>query len=247
MSFWYNQIMKTYNNFIEITENSISKTEENDIINFTSPLSITDDSRQWNMTKYDIPSLDISHYDGLVTVNHGQDIADVVGKVINLRKDEQGHKVLIDGIKFAVNSNPVAILAKNLMKDGFVTGVSIETLGGEADQTGTWLGHKLCGLSIVAHPNNLNAYATIGNYRQAVANSIQEAQKNGLDVKRIENAAKDLEDTKSIYFFDKKNYNSNMEIAKDKVNNVSPRLNSLLEKVKNGGVGSGNHNPGQGR
>ena len=188
--------MKTTNLLTEFEANSL-QTEGEDVINFARPLAITDDSRQWNMTKYDIDSLDISTYDGTVTADHGQTISDVIGKVVNLRKE--GNKVLIDGIKFAIKENPLAVLAKNLMKGGFVTGVSIETIGEDADDTLTWKNHKLAGLSIVAHPNNRNAYAII-------ANSIQEAKEYGLQTNNLEL----LEAEKSIYFSDEKDYNITM-------------------------------------
>ena len=168
---------KKTENFITIEKNSVSQGKESNVVQFAEPLAITDDSRQWNMTCYDINTLDISDYDGVVTANHGQEISDVIGKVVNLRKS--GNKVLIDGIKFAVNENPLAVLAKNLMLGGFVSGVSIETLGGDPDSEGIWHNHRLCGLSVVAHPNNLNAYAVI-------ANSIDEARTYGLKTDKLE-------------------------------------------------------------
>ena len=168
---------KKTENFIEIEKNSVTQGKETNVVEFAEPLAITDDSRQWNMTCYDINTLDISDYDGVVTANHGQEISDVIGKVVNLRKN--GNKVLIDGIKFAVNENPLAVLAKNLMLGGFVSGVSIETIGGDPDSEGIWHNHRLCGLSVVAHPNNLHAYAVISN-------SINEAKSYGLKTDRIE-------------------------------------------------------------
>lgn len=196
---------KTVKNFINIEENMISPSKTEDTINFAEPLAITDDSRQWNMTKYDIDSLDISLYDGVVTVNHGQEISDVVGKVVNLRKDKFGKKVLIDGIKFALNSNPIAVLAKNLMQDGFVSGVSIETLGGDPDNDGVWHNHALCGLSIVAHPNNRNAYAVISN-------SIEEAKRYGLKTNKLESLINDN--------------------VSDTTKRVSLRLNAIIDKME---------------
>lgn len=172
--------MKTFKNTAKISVTNARETE-NGVVSFAEPLAITDDSRQWNNTRYDINSLDITPYDGTVTADHGQKISDVIGKIINLRKE--GNKVLIDGIKFAVNENPLAVLAKNLMKGGFVTGVSIETIGEDPDDTLTWKNHALCGLSVVAHPNNKNAYAV-------VSNSIMEATKNGLDATKIKEATK---------------------------------------------------------
>lgn len=167
--------MKTFKNLAEISVKN-AREEENGSISFAEPLAITDDSRQWNNTRYDIETLDINQYDGTVTADHGQKLSDVIGKVTNLRKE--GNKVLIDGIKFAVKENPLAVLAKNLMKGGFVTGVSIETIGEDPDDTLTWKNHALCGLSVVAHPNNKHAYAV-------VSNSIAEAEANGLDTKEL--------------------------------------------------------------
>ena len=174
--------MKTFKNTAEISVKN-AREEENGTISFAEPLAITDDSRQWNNTRYDIDSLDINQYDGTVTADHGQKLSDVIGKVTNLRKE--GNRVLIDGIKFAVKENPLAVLAKNLMKGGFVTGVSIETIGEDPDDTLTWKNHALCGLSVVAHPNNKNAYAV-------VSNSIAEAKRNGLDTEELEEIGDDF-------------------------------------------------------
>ena len=193
---------KKNENFITLEKNSIKQGGEDDIVNFAEPLAITDDSRQWNMTCYDINTLDISDYDGVVTANHGQEISDVIGKVVNLRKN--GNKVLIDGIKFAVKESPLAVLAKNLMLGGFVSGVSIETIGGDPDNEGIWHNHRLCGLSIVAHPNNLNAYAVISN-------SISEAKSYGLKTDRIEKLI-------------------NTDV-KDKVKRTSNRLNKIINSL----------------
>lgn len=166
---------KTFKNTAKITVAN-AREEQNGTITFAEPLAITDDSRQWNNTRYDINSLDVSQYDGTVTADHGQKLSDVIGKVSNLRKE--GNKVLIDGIKFAINENPLAVLAKNLMKGGFVTGVSIETIGEDPDDTLTWKNHALCGLSVVAHPNNKNAYAV-------VSNSIAEAKTYGFSAEQM--------------------------------------------------------------
>lgn len=197
--------------FVEL--NSIKESNDDSVVSFAEPLAITDDSRQWNMTKYDISTLDIESYDGTVTADHGNKITDVIGKVINLRKN--GNQVLIDGIKFAVKENPVAILAKNLMKGGFVTGVSIETIGGDPAPDGTWLNHSLCGLSVVAHPNNKNAYAVI-------ANSIEEARQYGLRTNSLE----ELEESESSLVLNQKS-----EIISNEINE-SLDLSALKEKVR---------------
>ena len=164
-------------NFIKI-DNASSVEEDDGIIRFKEPLKITDNSTQWNNTSYDIDSLRIDEYDGIVTQDHGNKIEDVIGKVINLKKGKDF--VSIDAIKFAVKENPIAVLAKNLLKSGFVTGFSIETIGQEPDNENVWRNHSLCGLSIVAHPNNKHAYAT-------VMNSIKECNNKGLDSNKIIN------------------------------------------------------------
>ena len=45
---------KKNENFITLEKNSIKQGGEDDIVNFAEPLAITDDSRQWNMTFYEI-------------------------------------------------------------------------------------------------------------------------------------------------------------------------------------------------
>lgn len=245
--------MKTFKNTAKISVTNARETE-NGVVSFAEPLAITDDSRQWNNTRYDINSLDITPYDGTVTADHGQKISDVIGKIINLRKD--GNKVLIDGIKFAVNENPLAVLAKNLMKGGFVTGVSIETIGEDPDDTLTWKNHALCGLSVVAHPNNKNAYAV-------VSNSIAEAKQNGFNedqmaelneisaeakrvlnlhdatdkvMNKIDNLAKN--DTKNLYFSDKKSDNSIMSELHNRTNKILNKFET--NATKSSGNGGGN-------
>ena len=73
------------------------------------------------------------------------------------------------------------------MLGGFVSGVSIETIGGDPDSEGIWHNHRLCGLSVVAHPNNLNAYAVISN-------SINEAKNYGLKTDKLEKLVENKND-----------------------------------------------------
>lgn len=215
--------MKTFKNVAKIQVTN-AREEDNGTISFAEPLAITDDSRQWNNTRYDIASLDINQYDGTVTADHGQKLSDVIGKVTNLRKE--GNKVLIDGIKFAIKENPLAVLAKNLMKGGFVTGVSIETIGEDPDESLTWKNHALCGLSVVAHPNNKNAYAVISN-------SVKEAQALGLKTDAILNALNENEAqndvnlvknetklAKNLAFSAKKSYNETMNSLHNKTDAI---------------------------
>ena len=201
-------------NFIKI-DNASSVEEDDGIIRFKEPLKITDNSTQWNNTSYDIDSLRIDEYDGIVTQDHGNKIQDVIGKVINLKKGKDF--VSIDAIKFAVKENPVAVLAKNLLKSGFVTGFSIETIGQEPDNENVWRNHSLCGLSIVSHPNNKHAYAT-------VMNSIKECNNRGLDSSIIVNSVSFEEDIKE----DK---DKNIEVSKTEETKTDEKKEDFLEFV----------------
>ncbi len=174
--------MKTIKTNVKINSRDISA-QDDSTIRFNQPLAITDNSTQWNGTQYDIDSLDMNYFDGIVSANHGQNIQDAIGKVVGLKK--VGNKIIIEGIKYATKINPIAQLAYNLMKEGFVTGVSIETVGPDPDSNLTWKNHKLSGLSQVLHPNNTNAYAV-------VSNSINQARKNGLDITELEGIKQDL-------------------------------------------------------
>lgn len=148
------------------------------IVMFKRPLQIVGTSKvQWNGTKYDLGSTDISQWDGTITADHGDKLSDVIGEQIGLEKNERG--IFISGIRYAIYENPLAILARNLLVSGFAKGFSCETLGPRCDQNGIFRDHKLCGLSQVAHPNDKMAYAV-------AANSRDEAIKNGLDVTSLD-------------------------------------------------------------
>lgn len=149
------------------------------VITFPNKLTITDDSVQKNGTRYDIESMDLSEYRGQITADHVDMIQAVIGEAINTVK--QGSRVVIDGIRFAINANPLALVAYNLMREGFVKDVSIETYGDPADSDGVYRNAKLVGLSTVVVGNNSSA--TVNNL---VRNSIKQAKENGLDVDALE-------------------------------------------------------------
>lgn len=164
-----------------ITFNGATKVDELDdsIVLFDEPLQIVGtNERQWNGTIYDLNSTDVTQWDGIITQNHESKLADVIGKAIGLTKNKQG--VFIRGIKYATNITPVAVLAKNLLLEGFAPGFSCETLGPDPDENGVWKNHALCGLSQVVHPNDKMAYAV-------VTNSLEEAEENGLDTSSLKN------------------------------------------------------------
>jgi hypothetical protein len=136
----------------------------------------------WSGAKYDIETMDVTPYDGKVTVNHSSNIQDIVGEVIGLEKKK--NKVTIDGIKFAVDKSALAQFTHDMMLDGLVTDVSVETTGPWPDEEGLYKESSLVGLSIVVTGNNKSA--RINDYKQVFYNSLEKAKHNGLDVTDIE-------------------------------------------------------------
>ncbi len=151
-------------------------------ITFPRGLTITDDSEQRNGTKYDISSMDIGEYDGMLTADHGWDIDKIVGKTFGIRKSR--NKVTIDGIQFAVKENPLAVYAYNMLKGGFLKDFSIETYGPWPDDDGVYHEAKLVGLSVVVTGNNKSA--SLNQMGQVALNSIKDAQNAGLDTTDFE-------------------------------------------------------------
>lgn len=149
------------------------------VIMFTDGLSITDDTEQKNGTRYDIESMDLSEYKGQVTADHIDSVHTLIGKVLNVAK--RGKAVFIDGIRFAVSESPTARLAYDLMRNGFLTDVSIETYGPPPDSNGVYKDAKLIGLSAVIVGNNNNA-----TINELVLNSIKQSKKDGLETTDLE-------------------------------------------------------------
>lgn len=172
--------VKTQKNEIgfSISLNSI-KDQGKGIINFTNPLTITDDSEQRNGTRYDIKSMDLSEYHNELTANHSYKIEDIIGSTFGIKK-VANHRVTIDGIKFAINDNALAIYTYNMMLAGFIKDFSIETIGPWPDNDGVYHDSKLVGLSVVVKGNNKSA-----TLNQIVKNSIEQAEGLGLDTKEI--------------------------------------------------------------
>ena len=158
--------------------------EGDGIIRFPNGLVITDDSTQKNGTRYDTETLDIySEYKGQVTADHVDSVQTLIGQVSGLAK--RGSKVVVDSIRYAVKENPLALLAYNLMKGGFLKDVSIETYGPPPDDDGIYRDAKLVGLSTVVVGNNNNA-----SINQIARNSIEQAQEQGMDTKELESIIK---------------------------------------------------------
>lgn len=154
------------------------------VVEFPGGLVITDDTEQWNGTKYDIKSMDISAYSGKLTADHDDLIEKVVGKVSNVRK--VFNKIKVGRIDFAVQQSALARLTYDLLVNKYITDFSIETIGPFPDENNTYRDAKLIGLSIVVTGNNKSAHINDADYNALVANSIEESKRNNIDVTDVE-------------------------------------------------------------
>lgn len=153
-------------------------------ITFTKPVTITDNSEQWNGTKYDLKSFDMTGWNQLLTADHNSSIKSVLGKVKGL-KNVANHRITIDGIDFAIKQNPLADFAYNMMLAGYLTDFSIETIGPWPDEEGVYHDSKLVGLSVVVAGNNKQAHIN-----QIAHESISRAKQNGVDASPLEELVK---------------------------------------------------------
>ena len=225
--------MKTITNQIELVENQIdSKNSTEDTITFSEPLKIVGTGKkQWNGTIYDLNSTNVDTWDGLITQDHGTKLSDVIGKATKVFKNEHG--IFISGIKYAIKENPAAILAMNLLKGGFATGFSCETIGPDPEN-GVWMNHKVCGLSQVSHPNSSECYAV-------VSNSIEEARKNNLNTAELDEILAKLvkneekEDEEEMEEIDKGNLEeATLSTAESKeFNEIIKNYDFLIETLEN--------------
>lgn len=178
--------MDKLKNQLQISVSNNSFVDEGDgVISFPQGLTITDDSVMRSGTRYDISSLDITKYQGQLTADHQDSLGTLIGKVIGTVKE--GNRVAVQGIKYAVNANPYARLAYDLMVGGFSNSFSIETIGGWPDQQDpVYRDHELVGLSQVVVPNNYNA--KVNQFNEIVHNSLERSQQDGLDITGVEEA-----------------------------------------------------------
>lgn len=154
--------------------------EGDGVVSFPGGLTITDNTEQRNRTRYDIDSMDINRYGGQLTGDHEDKLSSLIGEVIGVTKD--GYRVGINKIRYAINENPYARLAYDLLVGGFSKNFSIETIGTQPDENGVYWDAELVGLSQVVTQNNYNA-----SLNQLVHNSLERSKENGLDVEGIEN------------------------------------------------------------
>lgn len=168
---------------LQLEKNSIVD-EGNGFIRVKGGLTLTDESDQRNGTRYEIRSLDIeSEYDGKLHANHGDEwggykIETVIGKLVGVAK--RGKRVVAEGIQYAVNANPLATLAYEMTRGGFLTDFSIGTLGGDPED-GVFKNHTLFEVSQVGIGNNRNA-----KINKILVNSLQQAKDKGLDTSDLE-------------------------------------------------------------
>lgn len=153
--------------------------EGDGIISFPQGLTITDGSVQRNQTTYDIDTLDITKYGRHLTGDHEDKLSSLIGRVEGVEK--LNGKVIVNRIVYAIKENPYARLAYDLLRGGFSSNFSTETLGPSPDHNGIWWNSELVGLSQVVTQNNYNA-----KINQVVHNSLEMAKQDGLDVTGIE-------------------------------------------------------------
>lgn len=177
---------------LQIDKNTI-RDEGNGKIRFSKPVTITDNNPQWNGTQYDISSLDIAGYRGKLTADHKDSIESILGNVIGVKK-VANKRVTIDGIEFAVEKSALARFAHGMMMDGWLTDLSIETIGPYPDDNGVYHDAKLVGLSMVVVGNNKQAYIN-----QLALNTIKSCEAEGIDASAIKELAKyPIDNTNSI-------------------------------------------------
>lgn len=154
--------------------------EGDGVVSFPNGLTITDDSVQRNGTRYDIATLDTSKYGNQLTGDHVDTLSNLIGQTIGVVKTD--NKVLVTKIRYAINENPYARLAYNLLVGGFSKNFSTETIGPLPDaESGVYRNAELVGLSQVVTQNNYNAHIN-----KVVHNSLEQSKQDGLDVTGIE-------------------------------------------------------------
>lgn len=168
------------NNFLfKVAKNAI-KDGGDGLIKFSKPLIITDNTTQWNGTKYDIKSMILDNFNGKLTANHSDDVREVVGLTLGVKK-VANKKVVVDGFQLAVEESALANFVYNMMLGGYLTDFSIETVGPYPDEDGVYTDAELLGLSVVVNGNNKNA-----NIKNIALNSIKQSEELGLDTSGLD-------------------------------------------------------------
>lgn len=212
--------MNIFKNQVKVTQNSY-KDEGEGIVSFKNGLVISDSNVQRNGTRYEIESLDTSHYNMQLTADHEDKLKNIIGRVEGLEKKDG--VLTVNRIVYAVKQNPYARLAYDLLVGGFSNAFSTETMG-VTDTDGVLRNHELVGLSQVVCPNN---YSAVIN---TVRNSLEKAKEDGLDTNGIEDLF--LNNViKEIPMDDEKNKEPVVEQVEDRVESPAPATDEALEDI----------------
>lgn len=217
--------MKTKDNrfSVHLEKNSFTKEGEDTIV-FPKGLTITDGSEQYNGTRYDIDSMDLSDYNQMLTADHSWSIQEVIGKTYGIKKDPKKKRVTIDSIKFAVKESALARFAYNMIVGGFLGDFSIETTGPYPDEEGKYFNSQLVNLSLVVMGNNKSA--SLNDLKAVAANSIERSKEDGLDTSLVEERL-------SCYDHSDTETDSNKETAMKFVTLKNSRAFSVVINYKN--------------
>lgn len=170
---------------VHVDKNAFKDDGEGKLI-FPGGQIITDGSEQRNGSKYDIESMDVSEWNGTITADHNHSLMAVVGKALGFAK--RGGKVVLDGIQFAIKT-AAGRLAYDLMREGYVRDMSIETYGPRPDESDdAYYKAKLIGLSIVVVGNHKKA-----RLNELALNSLARSKEEGLDTQELEQLFQDDE------------------------------------------------------
>lgn len=215
--------MNIVKNEIKVTQNSY-KDEGEGIVSFPKGLCISDNQVQRNGTRYDIDSLDTSHYSGMLTADHEDKLKNIIGRVEGLSKGDG--RLTVNRIVYAVKQNPYARLAYDLLVGGFSNAFSTETVGVMNEADGVLRNHELVGLSQVVCPNN---YSAVIN---TVRNSLEKAKEDGLDVSGIEDELLKKENQMDETNKAEEVKTQEVEVSVDQVANKASKKKEEEEKVE---------------
>lgn len=157
----------------QIEKNSFEVNDETGTITFPMGQCVMDGTQLRSGARYDMPSLDVSEFNGSVTADHVDMIQSIVAKTSLVKR---GQELLMNAIQFAVKENPLAQIAYDLYKGGYAHDYSIETMGPPANESGLFMNAKVVGLSCVVTGNSRSATMSA-----AITNSLATARSNGLD------------------------------------------------------------------
>lgn len=224
--------MDKVKNSIQIAVPESFVDEGDGIISFPNGLVITDDSVQRNGTRYDIETLDTSRYGRQLTGDHEDKLSSLIGEVIGVVKDS--NKVVVNKIRYAINENPYARLAYDLLRGGFSKNFSTETIGPQPDENyGVYYNAELVGLSQVVTQNNYNAH--VNKFTETVHNSLEQSKQAGLDTEGIEesvlNAAAE-EEKKMEENKDKKLEDAKLPVEEVKIDEESTKEEVIVDESK---------------